>query len=220
MTNILIGAVGIVLCFSTIVILEKLFKKEGLYVWIAIAGIMANILCCKQASFGGFATSLGSIMFASSFLATDILNVKYGPKVAKKAVVLGLVSILAFTISMQVGLMFIPNKLDFVNDSMKTLFTFSGRVSIASIFMYFVSNLADVYLFDKLMKKFPNKLWLSNNVATIICNVGENILFGLLAFGGVFPIMTLLGMTVVGSVIEMIIAVCDTPFLYLSKKLK
>ena len=103
---------------------------------------------------------------------------------------------------------------------MKTLFEFGGRVSIASIVMYFVSNYADVYLFDLLRKKFPNKLWLSNNVATIVCNCLENFLFGILAFAGVFPIVTIIEMQIVGCIIEMIIAVCDTPFLYLSKKLK
>lgn len=79
--------------------------------------------------------------------------------------------------------------------------------------------MADVYIFDKMRKLFPEKLWISNNVSTIVCNVGENILFGLLAFGGVFPVLTILGMTVVGSIIEVIIALLDTPFLYLSKKL-
>ena len=220
MTNILIGIGSIILCFTTVVLLEKFFKAEGIYVWVAIASIMANILVCKQVDFGGFATSLGSVMFGSSFLATDILNIKYGAKHAKKAVYLGLVSVLAFTVAMQIGLAFIPNSIDFINDSMVNLFTFGGRVSIASITMYFVSNLADVYVFNALRKKFPNQLWLSNNVATIVCNVGENILFALLAFGGVFPILTLLSMTVVGSVIEVIIALFDTPFLYLSRKLK
>lgn len=218
--NVLIGIISIVLCFSTVVLLEKVFKKEGLYIWVAMAVIIANIMVCKQVSFLGHATSLGNVMFASSFLATDILTVKYGKKVAKKAVVLGLVSIVLFNIIMQITIAYKPNSLDFVNGSLKTLFTFSGRVSVASIVMYFVSNMVDVYLFDKLRRIFPKHLWISNNVSTIVCNIGENILFGLLAFGGIFPIMTLLGMAVVGSIIETIIAICDTPFLYLSRKLK
>lgn len=217
--NVILGIACIVLCFTTVVLLEKFFKKEGLYVWIAISVVIANIAVCKQVNFFGFATSLGSVMFSSSFLATDILTIKYGKDVAKKAVILGLVSVLLYTISTNLILLFIPNHLDFINESMKTLFTFGGRISIASIVMYFVSNMADVYVFDKMRKIFPEKLWISNNISTIVCNVGENILFGLLAFGGVFPVLTILGMTVVGSIIEVIIALLDTPFLYLSKKL-
>lgn len=218
--NVILGIISILLCFTTVVLLEKFFKKEGLYVWVAIAVVMANIAVCKQVNFFGFATSLGSVLFASSFLATDILSVKYDKETAKKAVILGLVSVILFTVSMNLMLLFKPNHLDFMNDSMKLLFTFGGRVSIASIIMYFVSNMADVYIFNSLRKKFPNQLWLSNNFSTIVCNVGENILFGLLAFGGVFPVLTILSMTLVGSIIEIIIALLDTPFLYISKSLK
>lgn len=218
--NIIIGLVSIVVCFTAVVLIEKVFKKEGLYVWVAIAVIMANIMACKQVNFAGHETSLGSVLFASSFLATDILSVKYSKEVAKKAIVLGLLSVVVFNIAMQICLMFIPNDLDFVNGSMKTLFSFGGRVSIASIIMYFVSNMADVYLFDKLRSKFKDKLWISNNVSTIVCNCLENFLFGLIAFVGIFPVMTIIKMQILGCIIEMIIAVCDTPFLYLSKKLK
>ena len=217
--NILIGGISIIICFTAVILLEKFFKKEGLYVWIAMAVIVANIMACKQVNFFGFATSLGSVLFASSFLATDILTIKYDKDTAKKAVILGLLSIVLFNIVMQLAIAYIPNELDFVNDSLKTLFTFSGRISIASIVMYFVSNMADVYLFDKLRKKFPNKLWLSNNVSTILCNCTENFLFGILAFVGVFPLVTILEMQILGCIIETIIALCDTPFLYLSKKL-
>ena len=218
--NLVIGIISTIVCFGMVVFIEKAFKKEGLYVWVALAVIVANIMACKQIDLVGHAVSLGSVAFASSFLATDILTVKYGKKSAQKAVILGLVSIVMFNILMQITIAYKPNELDFVNDSIKNLFNFGGRVSCASIIMYFVSNMADVYLFDKLRNKFPNKLWLSNNVATIVCNVTENVLFGLLAFAGVFPVMTILQMTVVGSIIEVILAICDTPFLYLSRKLK
>lgn len=218
--NVLIGLVSIVVCFSIVVLLEKIFKKEGLYVWTALAVVVANIMACKQVNFFGYATSLGSVLFASSFLATDILTIKYDKKAAKKAVILGLVSIVLFNLMMQLTILYKPNDLDFVNGSIKTLFNFGGRISIASIVMYFVSNMADVYLFDKLRNKFPKKLWLSNNISTILCNCTENFLFGIIAFAGVFPLATILQMQILGCVIETIIAVCDTPFLYLAKKLK
>ena len=218
--NLVIGILSAIVCFGMVVLIEKLFKKEGLYVWVALAVIVANIMACKQIDLLGHAVSLGSVAFASSFLATDILTIKYDKKSAQKAVILGLVSIVMFNILMQITIAYKPNELDFVNDSVKNLFNVGGRVSCASIIMYFVSNMADVYLFDKLRNKFPDKLWLSNNVATIVCNVTENVLFGLLAFAGIFPVITILQMTVVGSIIEVVLALADTPFLYLSKKIK
>ena len=47
-----------------------------------------------------------------------------------------------------------PSDIDISNESMKTLFTINFRVSLASIGMYFVSNICDIYLFEKLKKKF------------------------------------------------------------------
>ena len=76
--NILLGIISIILCFATIILLDKFFKKEGLYIWISIATIIANILVCKTINVLGFTSSLGNIIFASVFLATDIMTEKYG----------------------------------------------------------------------------------------------------------------------------------------------
>ena len=71
---------------------EKFFKKEGLFVWISIATVISNILICKSIDILGFTTALGNILFASTFLATDILVEKYGVKDSRKAIVLGVCS--------------------------------------------------------------------------------------------------------------------------------
>ena len=103
---------------------------------------------------------------------------------------------------------------------MKTLFGISIRTTIASMTMFFISNMLDVYLYNKLKDKFPNKLWLRNNVSTILCNCIENYFFNTLAFIGIFSIPVIISIATTTSIIEIIIALCDTPFLYLSKKLK
>ena len=71
--NLFLGIVSLVLTFSLVVLVEKFFKKEGLYVWIGISTIIANIIVCKSVDIMGITTGLGNVMFASSFLATDIL---------------------------------------------------------------------------------------------------------------------------------------------------
>ena len=76
--NLGLALIGLVLCFLTIVFIEKFLGKEGLYVWISIATIIANIIVCKTIQIAGLTTSLGNIMFASNYLATDILSEKYG----------------------------------------------------------------------------------------------------------------------------------------------
>ena len=217
--NILYGFLNILVTFSLVVLIEKLFKKEGLYVWLSIATILANLTVCKMIGILGYTTSLGNVLFASTFLATDIMSEKYGKNDAKKGVYLSIFSGITFIIITQLTLLFIPSADDVVNTAMKTLFAVSIRTTAASMFMFFISNMADIYLYNKLKSKYPNKMWLRNNISTILCNCIENYFFNTLAFIGIFPMSVIISIATTTTIIEIIIALCDTPFLYLSKKL-
>lgn len=221
MNNVLLIFINIIVTFSIVVLIEKKFKKEGLYVWAAIALIAANILECQTVGlFKGFTSTCGNVLFASVFLSTDIMSEKYGSKYSKKAITLAVAAMVAFTIIMQLGLLFTPDKTDFAHDSMVTLFSLNLRITISSIIMFYISNNLDIFLFEKIKKKMPSKLWLRNNVATIISNVLENYFFIFFAFVGIYDIPTMLNIATTISVVEMVIAICDTPFLYLSKRLE
>ena len=119
---------------------------------------------------------------------------------------------------MQIALLYIPSSTDISNESMKTLFNLNLRVSLSSSLLYFLSNYLDIYLFNKLKEKYPNKLWLRNNVSTIISNCLENYLFVTLSFIGIYDINTIISIATTTSIIEIFLAILDTPFLYLSKK--
>ena len=216
MNNILLGFISIIITFGITVLSEKLFKKEGLFVWISIATILANILVCKSVKIFSFTTNLGNVLFASSFLAADIMTEKYGDESAKKAITLSVFSQITFIIMTQFALLYTPSSVDIANESMINLFTINLRVSISSILMYFVSNMVNIYLYTWIKNKIPKKLWLRNNISTIVCNCLENFIFSTLAFVGIFSIGTIFEIAFVASILEIIIAILDTPFLYLS----
>ena len=213
--NIVLGIISIIATFSIVVGIEKIFKKEGLYVWISIATITANILVCKSIDILELTASLGNVMFASIFLATDILSEKYDVKDSRKAVILAIVSQIIFIMTTTLAISYIPSETDLSNDSMKTLFSINTRVSISSIVMFGASN-----MLDKLKRKFPKQLWLRNNVSTIISNCLENYFFVFFAFVGIYNYSTILSIATTTSILEIIIAICDTPFMYIAKKLK
>ena len=218
--NILYGFINIIVTFSLVVLIEKLFKKEGLYVWLSIATILANLTVCKMIDIYGFTTSLGNVLFASTFLATDIMSEKYSKKDAKKGVYISIFSGITFIIITQLTLLFIPSSDDVVNEAMKSLFAISIRTISASMLMFFISNMLDIKLYNKLKEKYPNKLWFRNNLSTILCNCIENYFFNTLAFIGIFPMSVIISIATTTTIIEIIIALCDTPFLYISKYLK
>ena len=215
--NIALGFVNILVTFSLVVLIEKLFKKEGLYVWVSIATILANLTVCKMIDVFNFTTSLGNVIFASTFLATDIISEKYSAKEARKAVYLSIFAGITFIIITQLTLLFTPSSDDVVQGAMKTLFAINLRTSVASMGMFFIANMLDIYIYNKLKEKLPKKLWLRNNVATITCNCIENYFFNTLAFIGIFSLPVIISIATTTTIIEIVIAVCDTPFLYLSK---
>ena len=221
MQNVLLIFVNILVTFSIVLLIEKIFKKEGLYVWCAIALIMANILECQTIGLiKGFTSTCGNVLFASIFLSTDIMSEKYGVEYSKKAIKLAVASMIAFTVIMQIGLLFIPDETDMAHESMQALFSLNLRISISSIVMFYLSNNLDIFLFEKIKKKLPKQLWIRNNVATMISNVTENYFFILFAFVGIYDIPTMLNIATTISIVEIVIAIFDTPFIYLSKKLK
>lgn len=213
--------IEIIIMFGMLVLAKKFFGKEGVFVWIGIASILANIQVSKCINIFGISGTLGNVMFASNFLATDILSECYGEKEARKGVYIGLFSVIVYLICMQLSIVFIPNEIDEVNSAMKTLFGFAPRICISSLIMFFIANLVDVKLYNYLKKKCKNKkLWFRNNISTIICNCLENFGFVFLAFLFTYPFIDILEIAISTCIIEILIAVCDTPFLYISSKIK
>lgn len=207
--------------FSSILLAVKLFGKAGLFAWIALASILANIIVAKNIELFGIDATMGNVMFASTFLATDILSEKFGEKEARKGVYIGLFAVLMYLVISQLSLLFAPNEMDMVHESMAGLFTLAPRICIASVTMYFLANLLDVVMYNAFRKRLGiDKLWLRNNVCTIVCNGIENFGFVLFAFAGVYPVEELLMIAVSTSVIEAMVAVCDTPFLYIARRMR
>ena len=143
--------------FSLIVIAYKLFGKTGLFAWIALGTILANIQVTKTIDFTffgfTFVATLGNIMYGTLFLVTDSLDEKYGLKDAKKAVYIGLFSLLATVIVMQFAIWFKPNIDDWANDSIITIFSILPRIALGSLTAYLISQMVDVHLYQWIRKK-------------------------------------------------------------------
>ena len=216
MNNVLIF-VEVFFVFSSVVVCHALFGKVGMISWVPIATILANIITAKNVNVFGLSTAIGTVMFASTFLATDILSECYSPDDAKKAVYMGLFADVILIIATQIALTYTPSQFDYAHDSMVTLFSLNIRISIASAVMYFISNMGDIFIFNELKAKMHGKkLWVRNNVSTILCNCLENFGFIALAFWGIYDIKTIITIAFSTSVIELLVALLDTPFLYIA----
>lgn len=218
--NEILLLVEIILMFTSLIVFKKMFGKVGLFLWIGLASVLANIQVVKSIEVLGISATVGNVMFASVFLATDLLRECYGKEEAKRGVYIGTASIVVFLICSQLTLAYLPCEIDVSQGAMETLFSMSWRVCAASLTMYIIANLLDVVIYDRLHCYFEGrKLWLRNNVSTILCNCLENFGFTFLAFAGVYPMNDVLMIAVSTCVIEVGIALCDTPFLYIGRKI-
>ena len=220
MNNVLL-IVSIVGVFSMMLVVKKVLGRNGLIGWVGIASIIANILITKSVVLLGMDATLGNVLFASNFLATDMLTENYGYKEAKKGVLFGIMSVAIFLIITQAALLYKPSGIDIAHNSFVTLFSIMPRITLASVCLFALSNFVDIRLYEYLRKKHDGrKMWLRNNLCTIISNGSENFLFYLISFGGVIAMSSILWMALSATIIEILIALCDTPFLYISKHVR
>lgn len=216
--NLLVGVIELIFIFTMVIILKKKMGKQGLLIWVAIASILANIQVTKSITVLGLNITLGNILFDSIFLCLDILCECYGEKEAITGVKVGAISIIIYLVISQFTITFIPNKIDIASTSMNTIFTLSPRICIASLLMFILSNILSIKIYDKLKKVFEGKkLWLRNNIATVLSNCVENYMFTFLAFYGIYNIKDIVIIATSTTIIEIIIAILDTPFLYIAK---
>ncbi len=219
MSNELLWMVFILMQFGMLVGVYKLFGLTGLYVWIGFAIVAANIQVVKMVDLFGINATLGNVMYGSIFLATDLINEKYGRQKAQTAVYIGFVMMVAFTFITQTALLFTPNAHDFSQGALETLFSLLPRITLGSLVAYLVSQTLDVYLFDRIKSKFK-PLWVRNNGSTLISQAVDTALFTLIAFVGVVPASVVLEIFWFSYIIKIMTSIIDTPFVYWMCRIK
>ena len=217
--NELLCVITLIISFTFVILSYKFLGKTGLFLWIAIATIVSNIQTVKLVNIFGIESSLGTILYGSTFLATDILNLKYGKKEAKKTILIGFLTMIVMTVFMSLCLKYAPSSNDFAQQSLITIFTVNIRITIASLIAFAFSQFIDTILFQKLQKKY-NKLWLSNNASTMICQIIDTIIFCTITYYGLVDIHVIFQIMISMYAFKFVIALCDTPYIYIASKIK
>lgn len=224
MNNELLWFIFAIVNFVLMLLAYKLFGKTGLFAWIAMGTVIANIQVNKQITLFGLEATLGNIMYGTLFLATDALGEKYGVKIAKKAVFMGFLMLISTVIIMNFAIRFVPNSYDYAQDSIVTLFGLMPRIAIASLSAYIVSQYIDVNVFQIIKNKWPQDrfLWVRNNGSTLVSQLIDTLIFvpGAFLFAPGFETEIIVQIFITTYLIKVLVALLDTPFLYLIKRIK
>ncbi|EGA90870.1 hypothetical protein GPDM_02690 [Planococcus donghaensis MPA1U2] len=183
--------------------------------------ILSNILAVKLFSIGEWAVLPAAvIVYVFTFPITDTIAEVYGKKAARQTVTAGFITQLC-ALAFIFFAIHLPSAPFFANqESFETIFSAGFRVTLASLVSYFISQNLDVTIFHKLKNRHGNsRLWLRNNASTMASQLVDTSLFITLAFYGMMPTSVLLGMIVTQYIFKWIVAVADTPVVYLLVKL-
>ena len=217
--NLYISLLYLILSFSITIIIYKEFGKYGLYCWMCLLVVICNIQTMKLSEIFGFTISLGNISYGALFLTTDILSEKYGKKSANDATKLSFVFMILFTVLMYLFLQYKPSETDFSQDAFLTIFNYIPRVTIGSLIAYYISQRSDVFLYNKLKQKY-NKVWISNNISTIVSQVFDTLIFVMISFLGTMSLKEIFDLIITMICFKWIIAILDTPFMLLILNIK
>ena len=204
----------------------RLFGKTGLYCISVIAMILANIEALIMIRAFGIEQTLGNVLFAVTFLITDILSECESKKAANRAVVLGLFCSVFFLCLSQAWLLYTPSESDWVSPAIATVFSNTPRMMFASVAVYAVSQLLDVWLYHRfwalttrLSGSRERFLWVRNNCSTLTSQLINTALFTTFAFWGTYPPETLVSIFVSSYAIYIVTSLLDTPALYLARRI-
>ena len=215
-------------CFVAILALVRFFGAAGLFTYISLAVVIANIQVQKTVSFSflNFPVALGTIVFSSTFIAVDILNEFYGVAKARRAVWIGFMSSLLVTLLMVLTLGTLPGDDNSPpHQAMKILFMPIPAIFIASLSSYLICQRFDIWIFCLIRKLTGGKyLWLRTSLASITSSLLDNIIFSLLAFVVLAPnpisIDKLIYTYILGTYIfRIIVSILQTPIIYFIRTL-
>jgi uncharacterized integral membrane protein (TIGR00697 family) len=212
------------------------YGKAGVYVYTVVAVIISNLQVMKFGHFCWCAdpVTLGTVVFASTFLATDILAEFYSADSAKRSVTLGFIGFAFFSILMMLQISIPEVSLETLarcnltdgHNAMVQLFTPMPVLYFSSIISYFISERSDIAIYVFLKKLTNDKaLWLRSMVAAMISAFLDTAIFSLLAWKifAASPVSwsSLIFTYVLGSFWpRMLICLTGVPVLYLLKHSK
>lgn len=218
MRNIILVALEVIICYTAILILNKKYKTDGLYVYAIIATFLSCIMGLKQIDLLSATVPIGFGVTTSLVIAGNIITQKRGPGEIKTYITLILVTALVSCCFLNMsGLMKSSDYNLYANKSYDSIFEYNLRVYIANI----ISLISSVWLTSKLyyeLKRIKNKIIISNIFSIVIIELLENIIFVLIAYLFVHEPINIILCVIFRYMIKTLIGIIGTIPIYITNK--
>lgn len=195
---------------------EKADLLIALYVtFILVSQIMASKIAVFNLGFQTFFAPAAVMVFAVTFLFTDIVNEKFGPKETHKMIFIAFVTQVAMTLFFWLGIKLTPAPFWGMQESFEGLLGAVPRITLASWAAFLVAENFDAYVYGVFKKLTGGRhLWARNVVSTLPALLLDSLIFVPLAFGGLIPLMPI----ILGQVaVKWLVGVINIPFMYANR---
>lgn len=148
--------------------------------------IISNIAAVKLIEIGPILTDGGAILFPITYIFGDIITEVYGFKYARRAIwtVFAIMTVASITF-LVVGAL--PAAADWGNqDAWDAILGFVPRIVVASLIAFLVGQFVNSVIVAKLkVKTGGKKMWVRLIGSTIVGQLIDTTIFGLIAFAGI-----------------------------------
>ena len=197
-------------------------RSDALVVLYVTLILFANIAASKIVQFDlGFTKIFAPaavLIFAVTFLLTDIVNEKFGRAETQRMIFIAFCSQIVLVVFSYLMLKTTPAPFFLNQAAFEAVFGSVPRIVAASLIAFLISENADAYIFAWFNKITQGKhLWMRNAFSSLPSMILDSVVFITIAFyGGAIPLM---GLIIGQTTIKWFIGVIDIPFMYLAKNI-
>ena len=216
--NILLLIICILMSFGMLLLAFRLGKTfvymyMGTYIGFALCTLLFFV------DLFGYPLAFMEVAYAVFFLTTDMFAEHYGKREAQKLVAATVVIAFVFFVISQLIIMLQPHASDMMHTHLVAMFNPMPRIVIVGLIVLLFEQLLDISIFEFIRKKTEGKrLWVRNCGSTMTTQAVDVLVFYPFAFVGVVP--DLWKLMVAAYAFKVFVAMIDTPFLYLSYRVK
>ncbi len=212
-------------CFALIIanVIALKISKEALIALISVEAILINLFVLKEITLFGLIATASDALAVGITLGLNFLQEYYGRDAAQRAVTISMCCSVFYILISQLHLAYSSAIIDTSSVHFDALLRTSPRIVLASIFVYYLVQNLDCYLYAYLSKKLERKHFLLRNYLSVsITQLLDTILFsflGLWKLNSAFDSILVIGQIIVISYIIKLIAIfLSASYLAIAKK--
>ena len=174
--------------------------------------VAAAVLAAKIVRIGPVSVPAGVFAYCITFVCADVISEIWGRRCANMVVLTGFIGLALTFLLIRLALWCPAASFWAGEEAFQHVLGMTPRIIVASLTAYVFSQFHDVWLYTLLKARMRGRhLWLRNNVATILSQLIDTVVFITIAFYGVMPLWPL----IIGQwSVKVAFALCATPLVY------